>query len=203
MSDLVTAEIAHVVGDRFCVLSCPGPYECFGDNSHARVFARPLIAFAPKRSSATGCSSRVGPWPKRSCDVGWRDAESGRQAIGRARDLKEPGWACERTATRLLDPPRSPRSGSDTTSAPTARRNRDYSRAPTRTCRRARGTHRANIQRGACRDCRSRRSRVKDWPNPPDLHHRCVAKGVAGWDAELAIAFLASARPVGSVATAS
>ena len=71
------------------------------------------------------------------------------------------GWGFERPATRSLDPPRSPRPGAGTTSAPTAPRNREHSRARTRRCRRAREASRPRNQYGAYRDCMSRRRAVK------------------------------------------
>jgi hypothetical protein len=87
-------------------------------------------------------------------------------------DVKASGWRSERTATRSLDQPRSPRSGSDTTSAPTARRDRDYSRVLTRRCRRPQAAPRPCTQRGACRDSRRARRPVKGCP---DLHERTAA----------------------------
>jgi hypothetical protein len=77
-------------------------------------------------------------------------------------DFKGSGWGVERRAMQsLLHPPRSPRSGSGTTNAPTARRNRDCSHVRTRTCRRAQGAPRPSTRRGACRDSRTRRRSVK------------------------------------------
>ena len=76
------------------------------------------------------------------------------------------GCSCEPSATRLLDPPRSPRSGAGTTNAPTAPRNREHSRARTRRCRRAPRASRRRNRCAAYRDSRSRLRSVKGCRNP-------------------------------------
>jgi hypothetical protein len=79
--------------------------------------------------------------------------------------FRSSGWGSERPATRSLDPPRLRRPGAGTTNAPTAPRNREHSRALTRTCQGAPRASRPRSQCAAFHDSRSHRRSVKGCRN--------------------------------------
>jgi hypothetical protein len=140
----------------------------------------PLLSVAPKPTPAHASgryeierviwevwSVSVRPLAPRPVVRRCRPALSGR-AMRRRRGyvFKRSCWGVERTATRSPDPPRSPRSGSGTTNAPTAPRNRDCSRVLTRRCRRAQETPRPRNRCDAQCDSRNRWRPVKGCREP-------------------------------------